>query len=149
MTTGKTISLTRWTFVGKVMSQLFNMLSRLVMGFPGGSDGKASAYNAGDLGLIPGSGRSPGEGNGNTPVFMPGKSHGPKSLGGYSPWGHKDSDMTEQLHFHFHFQVGHNFSSKEEASFNFMAAVTIHSDFGAQKISLSLFPLSPHLFATK
>ena len=33
--------------------------------FPGGSDGKASAYNAGDLGLIPGSGRSPGEGNGN------------------------------------------------------------------------------------
>ena len=34
--------------------------------FPGGSDGKASAYNAGDLGLIPGSGRSPGEGNGNS-----------------------------------------------------------------------------------
>ena len=36
------------------------------MDFPGGSDGKkASAYNAGDLGSIPGSGRSPGEGNGN------------------------------------------------------------------------------------
>ena len=35
------------------------------MGFPGGSDGKESYYNAGDLGLIPGSGRSPGEGNGN------------------------------------------------------------------------------------
>ena len=34
------------------------------LGFPGGSDGKASAYNAGDLGLISGSGRSPGEGNG-------------------------------------------------------------------------------------
>ena len=33
--------------------------------FPGGSDGKESACNAGDLGLIPGSGRSPGEGNGN------------------------------------------------------------------------------------
>ena len=33
--------------------------------FPGGSNGKESAYNAGDLGLIPGSGRSPGEGNGN------------------------------------------------------------------------------------
>ena len=32
--------------------------------FPGGSDGKASAYNAGDLGLIPGMGRFPGEGNG-------------------------------------------------------------------------------------
>ena len=33
--------------------------------FPGGLDGKASAYNAGDLGSIPGSGRSPGEGSGN------------------------------------------------------------------------------------
>ena len=36
------------------------------MGFPGGSEGKVSAYNAGDAGSIPGSGRSPGEGNGNT-----------------------------------------------------------------------------------
>ena len=35
------------------------------MGFPGGSDGKDSACNAGDLGSIPGSGRYPGEGNGN------------------------------------------------------------------------------------
>ena len=36
-----------------------------ILGFPGGSEGKASACNAGDLGSIPGSGRSPGEGNGN------------------------------------------------------------------------------------
>ena len=57
MTTVKTIVLTKWTFVGKVMSLLFNMLSR----------------------------------------------------------------------------VGHNFTSKEQASFNFMAAVTICSDFGAQE----------------
>ena len=35
------------------------------MGFPGGSDGKESANNAGDVGSVPGSGRSPGEGNGN------------------------------------------------------------------------------------
>ena len=35
------------------------------MGFPGGSEVKASAYNAGDTGSVPGSGRSPGEGNGN------------------------------------------------------------------------------------
>ena len=45
------------------------LLGRKVMtnldSFPGGSEGKASASNAGDLGLIPGSGRSPGEGNGN------------------------------------------------------------------------------------
>ena len=37
----------------------------LAMGSPGGSDGKETACNAGDRGLIPGSGRSPGEGNGN------------------------------------------------------------------------------------
>ena len=35
-----------------------------------------------------------------TPVFMPGEFHGQRSLGGYSPWGHKESDMTEQLSTH-------------------------------------------------
>ena len=64
MTTGKTIALTIWTFVGKVMSLFFNMLSRFVMGFPGGSDGKKSACNMIDLGSIPGLGRSLGDGNG-------------------------------------------------------------------------------------
>ena len=45
--------------------------------------------HAGDTGLIPGSGRSPG-GNGNpTPVFLPGKSHGQRSLAGYSLWRRK------------------------------------------------------------
>ena len=36
---------------------------------------------------------------GHTAVFMPGKSCGPRSLVGYSPWGHKELDMTKQLHF--------------------------------------------------
>ena len=40
-------------------------LTAFALGFPGGSDGKASVYNAGDLGSSPGLGRSPGEGNGN------------------------------------------------------------------------------------
>ena len=71
---GKTITLTRWTFVGKVMSLLLNKL--------------------------------------------------------------------------FRFRLG-SFSSKEQASFNFLAAVTICSDFGAQKNSLSLFPLLPHPFSMK
>ena len=35
------------------------------------------------------------------PVLLPGKSHGQRSLVGYSPWGHEASDMTERLHFHF------------------------------------------------
>ena len=37
-----------------------------------------------------------------TPVLLPGKSHGWRSLVSYSPWGHKESDTAERLHFHFH-----------------------------------------------
>ena len=81
MTTGKTIALTRWTFVGKVMSLVFNMLSR------------DSIFLSGSKVLI-------------------------------------------------------TFSFREQGS-NLMAAITICSDFGAQGNSLSLFPLFPHLFATK
>ena len=145
-----------------------SQISTIFLGFPGGSDGKESACNAVDLGLIPGLGRSLGEGNGYvlqysclensrdrgawsvtvhsvakswmwlsdshfhfcsrfitifpvkttfhvvsenclchlwtwhpTPVLLPGKSHGWRSLVGCSPWGRWESDMTEQLHFHF------------------------------------------------
>ena len=39
-----------------------------------------------------------------TPVLLPGESHGGRSLVGYSPWGRKESDTTERLHFHFHFR---------------------------------------------
>ena len=63
--------------------------------FPGGSDGKASACNAGDPGSIPGSGRSPGEGNGNPLQHSCLENHGQRSLVGYGPWGRKESDMTE------------------------------------------------------
>jgi len=53
-----------------------------------GSDGKKSACNAGDPGLIPGSGRSPLRREWHpTPVFFPRKSHGQRNLVGYSPWG--------------------------------------------------------------
>ena len=65
------------------------------MDFPDGSDSKASAYNAGDPGSVPGLGRSSGEGN----VLLPGKSHGQRRVVGYSPWGRKESDTTERLHF--------------------------------------------------
>ena len=69
--------------------------------FSGSSDGKASAYN-GDPDSIPGSGRPPGEGNGNPiTILLPGKSHGWRILVGYSPWGGKESDVTKRLHFHF------------------------------------------------
>ena len=59
------------------------------MGFPGGSNGKESACNAGDLGSIPGSGRSPGRKWQPTPVLLPGEFHGGRSLVGRSPQGHR------------------------------------------------------------
>ena len=59
-----------------------------------------STSNAGDCGSIPGLGRSSGGGL-PTPVFVPGKSHGQRSLAGYSPWGSKELDITEQLSLHF------------------------------------------------
>ena len=57
--------------------------------FHGGSDSKEPACNTRDLGSIPRSGRSLGEGNEclPTPVFLPGESHGQRGLAGYSPWG--------------------------------------------------------------
>ena len=57
-------------FFSKIASTKRNSLEASILllfrGFPGGSDGKESACNAGDPGLIPGLGRSPGEGNGNS-----------------------------------------------------------------------------------
>ena len=194
MTTGKTIVLTRWTFVGKIISQLFNMLSRLVitflprsnlqspsavilespkiksitvsivspsichevMGpdamilvfwmlsfkssfslssftfikrllsssslsamrvvssaylrlliflpaiFLGGSEGKSVCLQCGRPRFHPWVGKIPWRRKWQpTPVLLPGKFHGWKNLIGYSPWGHKESDMTEWIYFHF------------------------------------------------
>ena len=62
-------------------------------GFPGGSDSKESSYN---VGLIPGLGRSLGGGDGNLLQYSCLENpHGQRILAGYSPWGCKDSDMTE------------------------------------------------------
>ena len=66
---------------------------------PGGSDSKSSACNAGDLGSIPGSKRSPGEGNGYPFLYSClENSMDKRSLSGYSPWCHKESDTTKNKH---------------------------------------------------
>ena len=63
-----------------------------------GSKGKESPCNAGDTGWIPGSGRSPGEGNCNPlQYFCLGESHGQRSLAGYSPWNVKVSQLYPTL----------------------------------------------------
>ena len=72
------------------------------LGFPGGSVGKKSACDTGDLDLIPGLGRSPGWREWlPTPLFWPGEFHEQRSLAGYSPRDHKgldtESDTTEWL----------------------------------------------------
>ena len=58
---------------------------------------KESAYNVGDLGSIPGLGRSPGRGHGNPLQYSCLENpHGQRSLAGCGPWGQKESDMTER-----------------------------------------------------
>ena len=69
--------------------------------FSGGSDGKESTCNLGDLSLIPWVGKIPQRRAWQpTPVFLPGESHGQRSLAGYSQWDHKESDTTEWIRAH-------------------------------------------------
>jgi len=71
------------------------------MGFPGDSDSKETTCNVGDLGSIPGLERSPGGRHVNPLQYSClENSQGQKSLEGYSPWGHKESDTTKQLSTH-------------------------------------------------
>ena len=68
-----------------------------VMNFPGGSEIKNLPANAGDAGSIPGLGRFPWRRKWHPiPGFLPGESHGQKSLEGYSLWGCKESDVNER-----------------------------------------------------
>ena len=75
----------------------FSHLSLSIQNF-GGSVGKESTWNARDLGLIPGLGRSSGGGHGNSLQYSCLENpHGQRSLAGYSPWGRRKSNMTEWL----------------------------------------------------
>ena len=72
------------------------MVPKLIKSFPGGSDHKASVYNVGDLGSIPGSRRFSEEGNGNPLQYS--CLENPMDGGAWCPWGSKESDTTERLH---------------------------------------------------
>jgi hypothetical protein len=82
------------------------------LGFPCGSAGKESACNVGDLRSIPGLGRFPWRRE-RLPAlaFWPGEFHGL-----YSPWGHKELDVTERLSFHFfkHYHHGYRLEGKDQ-----------------------------------
>ena len=125
-----TIEKTIWAFVNKMMSLLFNMLSRFFMDFKSGAMVRNLPVSADerDVGWIPGMGRSPGGWNGH--VSWPGKFRGQKGLSVYCTWDCKESGTTEHIH---KTQVCHSFPSMEQMSFNSMAADIIHSDFGVQE----------------
>ena len=61
---------------------------------------KKSTCNAGDLGSVPGLGRSSGEGNSYPFQYSSGESHGQRSVAGYSPWGHTELDTKEWVSTH-------------------------------------------------
>ena len=84
-----------------ILAIVNNTAINMGVGFPGVSDGKESACNAGALGSIPWVGRSPEGGNGNPLQYSCLENpHGQRSLVGYSPWDCKESGTTEWLHAH-------------------------------------------------
>ena len=86
------------SLVGKIRWRRDRLPTPVFLSFSGGSDGKESTCNWGDLVSIPGLRRSPGGGHGNPLQYSCLENpHGQRSLASYSPWGHKESDMIEQL----------------------------------------------------
>ena len=74
---------------------------QVILGLPWWLRGYSVCLECGRPGFDPWVGKIPWRRKWHpTPVFLPGESHGGRSLVGYSPWGHKESDTIERLHFH-------------------------------------------------
>ena len=77
------------------------LLYPMIIAEPNRKKGFPYAGDARDTCSIPGLGRCPEVGNWQSdPLFLPGESHEQKSLASYSPWGHKELDMTQYTHTH-------------------------------------------------
>ena len=84
------------TFFLGAIKQVCGTIKQSAVDFPGGSDGKEPTCNVGDLGSVPGLGRSSGGGHGNPLQHACLENpHGQRSLAGYSPQGLKESNTTE------------------------------------------------------
>ena len=84
-----------WVIWERTLTHTY-ILPRVKLGFPGGPSAKESTCQCRRPGLHPWVGASPRSWKWQpTPVLLPGKSHGQRSLVGYSSWGHKGLDMTE------------------------------------------------------
>ena len=94
---GSTVESTGEAATYQEICKYFNILTTgMTVGFPGALISKESACSTGDLGSIPGLERSPGGGHGNPLQYSCLENpQGQRSLVGYSPWGHKESDTTE------------------------------------------------------
>ena len=105
-----------------------------LIGLSCGSDGTESACNAGELGLIPGLGRSPGEENGNP---LPVESHGQRSLVGYSPRGCKELDTTERLTLSplINFRYVTFYTEKLSWTYDFIRGLCTLNDFSSPMVT--------------
>ena len=89
---------------GSLVSQLYYISYYIRLGLPWWQDGKSICLQCGRPRFDPWVGKIPWRREWQpTPVFLPGESHGWRSLVGYSPQAHKESDRTERLHVHFHY----------------------------------------------
>ena len=96
--------------------------AKAVSGFPGGSAVKNPPTNAGDLGLIPGLGRSPGEGNGNPFQYSCLENSVDRSLTGCSPWGYN--------------RVQHNLVTKQQSC---ITTISFFSLLSFSEVATELF----------
>ena len=110
----------------------------MLVSFPGGSVVKNLPANAGDIDSIAGWERS-SVGRRKlqaAPVFLPGKSHGQRSLAGYNPWGHKELDMTSDwTHAHTHICV-YTLSNQVTRGVDTVSTLCSHSHWFASLSSL-------------
>ena len=109
----------------------------------GWHSGRQSACNPGDtrdMSFIPELQSFQGEGNGNPLHYLPGKFHGQGRLAGYSPWGHKESDMTECAHTHTHFST--ETPKKENENSETMQIIEHASRHVTNRLTLQIHPPS-------
>ena len=133
--------------MGKIHWRRNRLPTPVLLGFPCGSAGKESACKAGNLGSIPGLGRSLGEGKGYLLQYS-----GLENSMDYCPWGQKKSDTTEQLSLHFtslHFKLVYEQHQTSITPVNLSVAIFLvdraqpSSPLSTSLPSASLPPLNP------
>ena len=82
-----------------------------------------------------------------TPVFLPGEIHGQRSLAGYSPWGHKESDMTKWLTLSLHFRNKKKHPSTDESRICGFIYLYTHTSTHTHKEYYSAIKKKPCLYA--